>query len=550
MMFDLHPPPPAPPPRLAILSGLLLCALFLFGGALQHDLWKVDDAVNLGLAYSVAQGHWLAPQLAGEPWLTPPLYHWLAALCGQLFSPWLEWHNAARLASVLFGAGVLALLALIARQLIDAGAALAAPLLAIGALGLLIPMHEAQPALAALCGWGLALLGLARWLQRGRHPMPSGALIGLGIGTSFLATGIDNLILPIVTPLVLLLHPRWRQHGPKATLSALALAVLCALILILPWPWLLYREAPQLFEQGWRTEAGRLLTHLDPRNFGEFGRNHLELLIWASWPLLPLALWRLWLERHRLLRSPTLLPLAATVLGLLSFFGAPAKTATLLPTLLPLTLLAAQGANRLRRGAANAFDWFGMMTFTLAAALIWLGAYAMSTGEPARIAKNFSKPTPDFIAQFSPWALTLAIAVSIAWIAIMIFTPRSPWRAAARWSIGLTALWILLVTLWLPWIDYGKSYRRVSADLAQALAQSSADGCIARQDLGPAQRASLDYFNNIRTVAADPSQAHACRLLIVQTAPHIDSHRPGWSLLRETSRPGDKSERLRLYRKD
>ena len=63
MMFDLHPPPPAPPPRLAILSGLLLCALFLFGGALQHDLWKVDDAVNLGLAYSVAQGHWLAPQL-------------------------------------------------------------------------------------------------------------------------------------------------------------------------------------------------------------------------------------------------------------------------------------------------------------------------------------------------------------------------------------------------------------------------------------------------------------------------------------------------------
>ena len=25
---------------------------------------------------------------------------------------------------------------------------------------------------------------------------------------------------------------------------------------------------------------------------------------------------------------------------------------------------------------------------------------------------------------------------------------------------------------------------------------------------------------------------------------------PGWTLVRETSRPGDKSERLRLYRRD
>jgi hypothetical protein len=94
----------------------------------------------------------------------------------------------------------------------------------------------------------------------------------------------------------------------------------------------------------------------------------------------------------------------------------------------------------------------------------------------------------------------------------MLRTPRSPWRAAARWSVGLTTIWLLLMTLWLPWIDYGKTYRGVSADLRHALGTNP--GCIARRGLGLAQRASLDYFNGIRTVGG--SKCRQCRHMIVQ----------------------------------
>jgi hypothetical protein len=73
-------------------------------------------------------------------------------------------------------------------------------------------------------------------------------------------------------------------------------------------------------------------------------------------------------------------------------------------------------------------------------------------------------------------------------------------------------------------------------------------GCIARRDLGLAQRASLDYFNGIRTVGG--SKARECRHLIVQTSTGSERDLPGWPLVRETSRPGDKSERLRLYRRN
>jgi hypothetical protein len=102
-----------------------------------------------------------------------------------------------------------------------------------------------------------------------------------------------------------------------------------------------------------------------------------------------------------------------------------------------------------------------------------------------------------------------------------------------------------VAALLLPWIDYGKSYRGISADFRNAL--GSQPGCIVRRGLGLAQRASLDYYNGIRTVGANPSGN--CRYLIMQTGPRSEKDLPGWTLIREASRPGDKSEQLRLYRR-
>jgi len=523
-----------PAPSLARYGTLFLCAIWLLAGAVGHDPWKVDDVLHLGAAFGMAGGDWLVPRIAGDPWLvSPPLYHWVAALCGKLLGGLLPWHDAARLASVLFGAAFLAILSRMARQLLGASAALAAPLLAIGTLGLLVPLHEAQPEIVATTGFVMSLWGLSVWRQ---EPLRGGLIFGAGIGIGFLGAGIDSVAIQLATGLMLALHPAWRTRG---SLVAWLAAAFIAVLLILPWPLRLWQQAPALFDI-WCTAEQESLTLR-----GGFTRNHLELLAWASWPVLPLALWSLWLERRHLLEPPTALLLAATAVALFMFFADAPKATALLPALVPLTLLAAAGAGRLRRGAANAFDWFGMMTFTLIAALIWLGGIAMLTGEPARVAKNFSKPAPGFMAETSTLAIVLAIAVSVGWIAVMLRTPRSPWRAAARWSVGLTTIWVLLMALWLPWIDYGKSYRGVSADFRQALGLHP--GCIARRGLGLAQRASLDYFDGIRTVGGN--RAGDCRYLIMQTTPRTEKKLPGWMMIRETSRPGDRNERLRLYRR-
>lgn len=523
-----------PPPGLARQAAWLLCGLWLLAGITGHGPWKADDALHLGVAWSMAGSDWLVPRIAGEPWLaSPPLYHWLATICGKLLGSLLPWHDAARLATALFGAGFLFALSRTALLLHGPHAAVAAPLLAVGTLGLLVPMHEAQPAIAACAGFGLGLWGLAAWRAQ---PLHGGAAFGAGIGVAFLAAGLGSGLV-VAAAGVVLFHPEWRRQATRGAWLVIAAATA---LLVLPWPLLLWKASPALFEQWWLREIDDLTGH------GAFSLDHVELLGWAAWPVLPLSFWGLWLEQRRLHRAENLLLLAAATTALALFLADSPRPSSLLPALVPLTLLGTVAAGRLRRGAASAFDWFGMMTFTLIAGLIWLGGIAMLTGEPARVAKNFSKPAPGFVAEASPLVILLAIAVSVAWIAVMLRTPRSPWRAAARWSAGLATIWLLLALLWMPWIDHGKSYRHVAAELRQTL--GVAPGCIARRNLGLPQRAALDYHAGIRTLPH--SQAASCRWMLVQATPPTRKEIARWTLVRESFRPGDKGERLRLYRRD
>jgi hypothetical protein len=102
-------------------------------------------------------------------------------------------------------------------------------------------------------------------------------------------------------------------------------------------------------------------------------------------------------------------------------------------------------------------------------------------------------------------------------------------------------MWGLLVALWFPWIDYGKSYRSVSESLTHALPADH--GCIERRGLSLAHRAIFDYHAGLRTQPESPKAR--CRWLLA-----ADQAPEGWRKIWEGHRPGDRSERLRLYRRE
>ena len=532
--------PIAFPPHGTVLAAL--CALYLLPGLVGHDPWKGDDATHFGVVFSMLEGgHWLLPHLAGEPWLdSPPLYHWVAAVLARTLGLVLPLHDAARLATGLFAAIMIASLGGATLRFIGQEAARGAILIAIGCLGLLVHVHEVQPAMVHLAATAALYLGLALLPE---HPRRGGLLAGAALGLGFLAVGLPALI--TLGPLLMLL-PLISSHlrTPQAARGMLA-ALAIAAPLILAWPLALYMKDPAACAAWWGRELADLHTS---RDIALSLWSFLKLLSWFAWPAIPLAAWTLWKERRRLLEPRTLIPLTSFVilLAVQSVFSEP-RSLNALPLLPPLILLAAPATLSLRRGAANSFDWFGMMLFTLLASLVWLGWTAMTTGVPLRLAKNFARLVPDFTASFSLVALAAALVLTLGWLWLVFTSPRFPQRGTVHWAAGLTLCWGLLMALWLPMIELDRSYRKVAVAIKAALPQG--EQCIVGRGLGSTQRASFHYFAGIRTLKETHPSAGNCKLYLSQGTTQKETLPPGtgWRKIWEGGRPSDRFERFRLY---
>lgn len=538
---------------LARIPLLILVAIWLLPGLFGHDPWKNDDAVGIGIAHQFARhGDWLLPRLGGEFYADDgPLFYWIAAAFEKLFGWLIAPHDAARLAGGACIALTLVFLRLAggafrenARRGGDSrehsGHGDSVMLLFMGCTGLLVHAHETISETALLAGLACAYYGAALVQKR---PYAAGIAIGCGLGSAFLATGfapvLPLLFALLVTPLFV---PDWRSRN-----AGLALA--CALAVLLPWlalwPALLYARSPGLFA-AWLHQAN-LAAFTQAPGLAQAGYA-LQTLAWFAWPAWPIALWALWLYRRKPMRAGMVLPLAALIAGLgLTFFARARGELPLLPLLLPLALLGAQVLNDLRRGAANALAWFGAMTFSLLGGLIWLGYVALQTGFPPRIAANAARLEPGFVAQFAWLPLLAAIALTLAWIALIFRSEASPQRSVTFWAAGLALFWALAMLLWLPWIDYGKSYAKLARTLHASLPKQP--GCIASRGLGEAQRAAFDYHAGIVTQRTEIRSRHDCPLLLVQSNARVPEASPGasWRKLWEGNRVGDRTEKFRLY---
>jgi 4-amino-4-deoxy-L-arabinose transferase-like glycosyltransferase len=394
---------------------------------------------------------------------------------------------------------------------------------------------------ALLAGYALALLGFA---LAERRPMLAGVLLGQGLGMAFLSSGVLPVVVLVLTALLLAGLPGWRSRS-YARCLLVALAASAPWLLL--WPFLLHMRSPELFQSFWDT-SWRPLIELSfmhaAKQIGYFS----ELLVWFAWPALPLALWTLWGYRKKLLRERCYqLPIAFFGVVLVFIGTSPESDDThALPLLLPLSLLAAGGLDTLRRGAANALGWFGIMTFSLFGFFLWFAWCAMMTGVPERFADHLLKLQPGFVPVFTWLPFVVALLLTLFWLLPLRRSFKSGRRAAVNWTAGITLLWGLLATIWLPWLNHGKSHAAVLTELKAHLPASY--NCVAGAGLSPAHRALLRYYAGITTQSVEDFEGIECDLFVLQWNPREPDERPGpgWTTLWEGSRPGDKKERFRL----
>jgi 4-amino-4-deoxy-L-arabinose transferase-like glycosyltransferase len=215
----------------------------------------------------------------------------------------------------------------------------------------------------------------------------------------------------------------------------------------------------------------------------------------------------------------------------------------------PMAILAAFGLPFLRRGLISFIDWLSLLTFTVAGGFIWVIWVAKITGHPKVTADNVARYIPGFVAHFNLLEFLFAITITLIWFAIVRWrTSRAPqviWRCLVISTSGTILLWVLLMTLWLPTINYAKTYQQVALRFAKALPSDAI--CIDSTMLGDAQLASFKYFTRLNL-----QDNSVCNYKITHSNEGIKGaetiNHQYLQLIWEDRRESDKDERLRLYR--
>jgi len=555
-------------PRWVLFS---LCLLYILPGLFGRDPWKTEDAAGFGIMWTMAHGgleDWLWPHIVGLPAADKgPLAFWIGAIFIKLFGGLFGDALAARLATVgFFLLGSLAVwytTFLLGRQQEaqplrlafggqpepgDYGRTLAdgALLIYLGCLGLLLHSHATNAEALQVSLVALSLYGATHLFQS--RSIRAAALLGLALGLLILTRG---WIVPLGLLLGLLVLASFRERSLLLRMLLVALPV----ALLMAGTWLLTSRTVRPFNSS-PYDAWMVW------NYGQVALPSWATLqylckngIWFAWPAWPFAGWAVYAWRRQYHAPHITLPLTfVIVFTLLALFHARTEEAALLPLLPPLAILAAFGLPTMKRGAINAVDWFSVMTLTACALFIWVGWIAKQTGWPAQLAKNAFKLAPGFKPEFNLMAFVAAALATAGWFAVVHWRvsrrPSVLWRAVVLSSGGVILCWLLLTTLWMPWINYGKSYAGVARQIAAKL--PSGQYCV-DTNVGPAQRTSFAYFGGVPFAQFDDSD---CGFLLLQDnrrgkddVDMLKRSQGQWRLLWEGRRPADRRERFRLYQR-
>ena len=497
-------------PRLALL---LLCAAYLLPGLVGRGPWKSADITSFGYMAELARNtegiaRWFDPLLLGLRPETPALIpYWIGAWAIKIAPSWVHpdlavrivfalllwgtftatWYavyylaRTSRAQPVAFAFGGEARPTDYARAIADGGL-----LALIACLGLAQLGHETTPALAQLYFASHLVYGVAALPYRRIGPVIA-LLVGT-IGMTLSGGPTVGLALAVGSALFIAYERRTADaasdESPGYTRGALATMIAAALVAA--------ALALGLGLLQWKIQLPG--NHPSSTSVLSDVRSQAKLLVWFTWPVWPLAIWTLWRWRRQLTARHVALPFWFALVPLAATWTTDYSDRSLLLALPALATLAAFALPTFRRSAAALIDWFNVLFFSGLAVLGWIYWIAMQTGVPPKPAASVARLVPGFVPEFSAIPFVLALAATITWCWVVRW--RTGRHRAALWKTlvlpaGGTALcWMLLMTLWLPSIDYARSYAPQVRAVAERVGQPS---CIAELALSRAHIAALRH---------------------------------------------------------
>ncbi len=529
---------------------LIFCAAYVVPGLFGRDPWRNADITAFGYMVNLAEGRasWFSPTVAGlRSSDTALLPYWIGALFVKALGPWIGAPLAARIPFALLLVATLVLVWYSTYHLARTEAAQPLPfafggeadpvdyarviadgalLALIATLGLLLLGHETTPELAQLASVSLYLYALSATPFRGWTPRVAvlvalPALSASGAPTISLSLGLVGMVVCCASD-----HAPARRFVSWIALGT-ALAAFAAWLLD-AWAWRFggYRSSAQVLSLG-------------------------RLLVWFMWPAWLLALWTLWRWRHHLLRRHIAVPLGCALVSVAACVAMGGSDRALMLALPPLAVLASFALPTLQRSTAAAIDWFSVFFFSICALIIWVIYVAMQTGVPRRPAANVARLVPAFEPRFSLAALLFAAAGTVAWLWLVKWRTgrhrHALWKSLVLPASGVALCWLLLMTLWLPLLDYARSYRALIERIRPHVPPQA---CVSAPHLPRGQLVALEHLGGWRVDAVSAPAASGCAFLLRLEPRDRTLDAPlGWILVARERRPNDRDEVTAIYRR-
>ena len=547
-----------------------LCLAYVLPGFMGRTPWKADDMEAFGFMFNLAQSFgsdhvaWLKPTLLGQTDSGAALLpYWLGAWAIQLAPKGLPIDTAAQLPfiallgltlaatwyavyalartpaaqPVSFAFGGEAKPADYARAIADGGL-----LALLACLGLARLSHEATPALAQLSFSALLFFALANLARKRMASLFCAALAIMGLALS--GAPALAMILGAGGAIVIALDTGQPQSLRVRKVDVAWVLIFCLATAAITSGLDLWR---------WRVASSHLFEV----------KAMARLLLWFTWPAWPLALWTLWRWRYQLKSisaNPHLsLPLWFMLVGIATTWMSGLSDRALLISLPALATLAAFALPTLKRSVSAFIDWFTLLFFSVGALIIWTVWLSMQTGFPAQPAINVARLAPGFVLEFSLTAFILASLATLAWAGLVRWRAgrhRSAlWKSMVLPASGAILCWLLVMTLWLPLLDFGRSYAPL---VNKVRSMMGATDCVHYFGLTKAQGAAFQFHGNLKLLPvatraeSTASNASQCAWLIVDTqalaafTQEVDAS--AWTQHATVRRPSDNNEDIVLFR--
>lgn len=556
----------------------LFCLAYILPGFVGREPWKNADISAFGYMLDIFNGQssWLSPQslgqAAGGSALLP---YWLGAWALQLAPNWLEpaftvrvpfmlllvltflatWHGVYYLARspralpVVFAFGGEAKPKDYARTIADGGL-----LALIACLGLAQFSHETTPALSQVCFTAIIFYATSA-LPYHRAAAAGAFLVGL-LGLTLSGAPSVAVALGVGSALIFVTDAQFEDNKRDAIERIdrwhyglwMAFCIVCAAVL-----------ATTL--NVWRFTATL------PTATWQEAQTASRLLLWFAWPAWPLAIWTLWRWRRQYSSLHVALPLLFAGVAVASMLFTRTSDRALLLGLPAMATLAAFALPTLERRLSALIDWFTLFFFSVVGLLIWGIWISMQTGASLQSINFVNKLVPGYVPSFAWLPFLVAILGTLAWLYLVMWRVgrhrTAMWKSMVLPAGGTALCWLLLMTLWLPILDFARSYAPLVQRVSETIGKQA---CVQIYGLSPGQATAFAYHGGINLQLlkpeinseivteklGSPTANESCPWLIVDAdaEQNLSSlNMSSWRFVTKVRRPSDDNEDVLLYRR-